>query len=73
MLHCELVHQMAHGNLPVLLQKWKLVFMKTDGKNHKLDNGYVRHADGSMTLVQEYFGCVVYGIIKASVQQIFLN
>ena len=65
---CELVHQLAHGNLPCALTEVETGFYeKLMGKHHKLDNGYVQHADGSDDLgYRNILIASVYGIIKAS-------
>lgn len=61
---CELVHQMAHGNLPCALTEVETGFYeKLMGKNHRLDNGYVQHADGSVDLgYRNILFASVYGI-----------
>lgn len=61
---CELVHQMAHGNLPCALTEVETGFYeKLMGKNHKVDNGYVQHADGTVDLgYRSILFASVYGI-----------
>jgi AraC-like DNA-binding protein len=63
---CEKVHQIAHGNLACALTEVEpVLYQKLMGVGHKLDNGHVKHSDGSVDLGYRNILVVsVYGITK---------
>ncbi|MEP7317673.1 MAG: nickel-binding protein [Panacibacter sp.] len=65
---CELVHQMAHGNVACALTEVETgLYEKMMGRNISVDHGHVQHADG--TIDQGYRNILlvsVYGITRAT-------
>lgn len=61
---CEKVHQIAHGNIACALTEVESGFYeKLMGKDHKLDQGHVHHANGSIDLgYRNILVAIVYGI-----------
>lgn len=65
---CELVHKMAHGNLPCALTQVESYLYETImGKQHKIDHGHVSNTDGSVDLgYRNILVATIYGITKAT-------
>lgn len=65
---CELVHKMAHGNLPCALTQVESYMYETImGKQHKVEQGYVSNVDGSVDLgYRNILVATIYGITKAT-------
>ena len=65
---CEKVHQIAHGNVACALTEVNPgLYVKLMGKDYKIDDGHVSHADGTVDLGYRNILVVsVYGITKAT-------
>jgi len=65
---CELVHKMAHGNLPCALTQVESYLYETImGKQHKIDHGHVSNTDGTVDVgYRNILVVTVYGITKAT-------
>jgi len=65
---CELVHQLAHGNVACALTEVEAgLYEKLMGKEHQIDHGHVKHADGTVDPgYRNIIVASVYGITNAT-------